>query len=911
MRNVCILLLLVFAVSLWGNEGIPFFRNYSSVEYGGHNRNFDVVSGKDGVTYFANFEGLLSYDNSTWRMIYTPGYSRITRLFIDSRGVLWVGGYHIIAKVITDKNGQNRLEPVVSDAGKSRIGEVQDIFEEKGRIYFHTNEKELYEIADNIVRKVFEPACENSDENNGYKNVISTMPTSNLKKMEINQSLLLRNGYRVLATQHDGLIVLDKGGGRLYSITEANGLCSNSIKRITEAENGCVWGVTDNGVFRVYIPSVFSHYTQDENLKGEVTTIQRCRQQLYIGTLQGLYAANGSTVARISSITQACWQLLLTADGKLYAATSNGVFEIEGSKAHQLTHGYALSLAGEVSGQLYVGEMDGIYKLSFQRKERIYEKIESFDKIIQLTWDRHDGLIAKNLIGDIYYKDKNNERFITKGSQPADNRLSCRWRTTEWRTDAEGKNIAAFSGEAKSRLSKRNECLASLKEKTIRTIFVESDSLIWLGGDFGAIKVDFNEKDAAFNHFPQVFIREVNKRIDTLRFGGDYLREISFRFSSDALPIHRNIEYQYLLEGYEDNWSAWTDIPEKRYTNLAYGTYAFKVRAKDSFGRYSTVKEKRFDIPWPFYLKWYSVVFYILLFASLVYGGIRWRLRKLVWEKENLEKIVASRTSELRHAQADLVRQEKMATVGKLTKGLIDRILNPLNYINNFSHLSSGLVGDLRENLRLVETSMNRENYEESMDVLDMMTSNLSKIEEHGRSTSRILKAMEEVLKERGKQTKRMDIVALCRQSLDLLGEYYKEDISRMQVSLQTNFLFEPMMIQGNEEQLGKTLMSLLNNGMYAISKKYGKQAYPPEISVSIKQEDGFVSICLRDNGIGIEEGIQEQIFDPFFTTKTTGEAAGVGLYLSKEIITSHNGNIQVHSCKDEYTEFIIKLPVE
>lgn len=907
MRNICILLLLVSAVSLTANEGIPFFRNYSSTEYGGHNRNFDVVSGKDGVIYFANFEGLLSFDNATWRMIYTPGYSRITRLLIDSNGVLWVGGYNIIAKVIKDENGQNLLEPIVSDAGKSRIGEVEDIFEEKGRVYFQTSEKERYEVIGKTVSKVVETACKNNDENN----VVSTIPTSHWEEMEINQSLRLRNGYRVLATQHDGLIVLDKGGGRLYSITEANGLCSNSIKRITEAENGCVWGVTDNGVFRVYIPSVFSHYTQDENLKGEVTTIQRCRQQLYIGTLQGLYVANGSTVARISSITQACWQLQLTADGKLYAATSNGVFEIEGSKAHQLTRGYALSLAAEASGQLYVGEMDGIYKLSFQRKERIYEKIESFDKITQLTWDDQDGLIAKNLIGDIYYKGKDSERFIAKGSQPADNRISCYWGTTEWRTDAEGKNIAAFSREAKNRLSGQNECLASLKEKTVRTIYAESDSLIWLGGDFGVIKVDFNEKDAAFNHLPQVFIRNVNERIDTLRFGGDYLREISFRFSSDASPIHRNIEYQYILEGYEDNWSAWTDVPEKMYTNLAYGNYTFKVRAKDSFGRLSTAKEYRFDIPWPFYLKWYSVIFYILLFASLVYGGIRWRLRKLVWEKENLERIVASRTSELRHAQADLVRQEKMATVGKLTKGLIDRILNPLNYINNFSHLSSGLVGDLRENLRLVETKMNRENYEESMDVLDMMTSNLSKIEEHGRNTSRILKAMEEVLKERGKQTKRMDIVALCCQSLDLLREYYKEDINRMQVSLQTNFPFEQMMIQGNEEQLGKTLMSLLNNGMYAITKKYGKQAYPPEISVSLKLEDGFVSIYLRDNGIGVEEGIQEQVFDPFFTTKTTGEAAGVGLYLSKEIITNHKGNIHMHSCKGEYTEFVINLPIE
>ena len=66
----------------------------------------------------------------------------------------------------------------------------------------------------------------------------------------------------------------------------------------------------------------------------------------------------------------------------------------------------------------------------------------------------------------------------------------------------------------------------------------------------------------------------------------------------------------------------------------------------------------------------------------------------------------------------------------------------------------------------------------------------------------------------------------------------------------------------------------------------------------------------IRDNGIGIEEKILDKIFDPFFTTKTTGEAAGVGLYLSREIIQNHGGEISVVSVKDEYTEFTITLPI-
>ncbi|MBO4827785.1 MAG: hypothetical protein J5506_11245 [Prevotella sp.] len=76
-----------------------------------------------------------------------------------------------------------------------------------------------------------------------------------------------------------------------------------------------------------------------------------------------------------------------------------------------------------------------------------------------------------------------------------------------------------------------------------------------------------------------------------------------------------------------------------------------------------------------------------------------------------------------------------------------------------------------------------------------------------------------------------------------------------------------------------------------------------------ISHQDNNIQISIWDNGIGIEETIIEKIFDPFFTTKTTGEAAGVGLYLSREIVQNHGGDIQVKSVKDEYSEFIVTLP--
>jgi signal transduction histidine kinase len=71
---------------------------------------------------------------------------------------------------------------------------------------------------------------------------------------------------------------------------------------------------------------------------------------------------------------------------------------------------------------------------------------------------------------------------------------------------------------------------------------------------------------------------------------------------------------------------------------------------------------------------------------------------------------------------------------------------------------------------------------------------------------------------------------------------------------------------------------------------------------------EGRYVVKIRDNGIGIEEKVIGKVFDPFFTTKTTDEGAGVGLYLSREIIQNHKGDISVASVKEEYTEFTITL---
>lgn len=318
----------------------------------------------------------------------------------------------------------------------------------------------------------------------------------------------------------------------------------------------------------------------------------------------------------------------------------------------------------------------------------------------------------------------------------------------------------------------------------------------------------------------------------------------------------------------------------------------------------------------------------IILIIAQVYKSV---LRRQLKQKEFLAKEVEERTQQIRSerdavqeesdklaaalrkladTQDELVRQEKMATVGQLTKGVVDRILNPLNYINNFANLTSGLTNDLRKNLESEREHIDKETYADSAELLDMMSSNLNKITDHGYNTVRIVKAMEELLKDRRGNTALTDINSLCRIEVDKIKRSYAKDIEEHQIRIGFERLTLSVMMDVNAEQLGNVLLSILKNAVYAVSRKAAKEAYSPEILFTMKIHKEKLQMTIRDNGTGIDDTIRDKIFAPFFTTKPTSEAAGVGLYLCREVIQNHRGTIEVDSKKGEYTEFLITLPI-
>ena len=919
MRKLIVSLIMMMTGmgSAWA-QGVPFFRNFTATEYKGHNMNFDIISGADGTIYVANFEGLLYYDNCVWHMIHTPGITRITAVFRDSKNVIWTGGYNYIGYLETNARGQLQLHSLKNT---SIQGEVDWIWEKEGTVFFLTSSNQIYRVTGESAK--VDPKA--------------TLPTSGFATLStlshVNQVQQLENGMQALATSGEGVIFINEKGERLFSINEDNGLCSNNVAHITYNKMGQLWGATDNGVFAISVPSLYSRFTQHEGLRSEVTSLDKLGHEIYAGTLSGLYKKKGKTFELIKEISHTCWQIAQQGDHML-VASMDGIFRVSpNGSVKQLTTSSVLSLFVEEDG-FYSGEMDGLY---FNTPDGKHEKLNNIEKVVKMLKDQSGHLWLQTIYGKIWKSNsKNNfvpftsekdiqevatlvvdngnvKPILANTNKPFPYPLFSYTDKTNmiWLTDNKGRDLYAFkNGQVDDHMS---QILEPFKDYTVRAMLQDGD-LLWMGGERGITVVDLSDEPILMKTKPQVLFRSIYLAGDSLLYGGygkqpDILSNLSsderhliFTYSLNFPTVIGKAQYRYRING--SKWSAWDEDVATELFNQPYGENTLEVQGRDAWGRVTEISKITFVYDYPLHMRWYMILLYIIVGALIIYALVQLRLRRLEKDKMRLENLVKERT-------AEVVRLEKIASVGKLTQGLIDRILNPLNYINNFSKLSQGLVKDVTANIEDEKDHMDEEIYEDTMDVLDMLKGNLEKVSEHGANTTRTLKAMEEMLKDRSGGMVKMDLNALMKQDQEMLMKYYEKDIATYHIKVAFNLPEASLMINGNADQLSKTVMSLLGNSVYAVIKKVGKHpaGYTPEIILTLSKQDNLVTIKIHDNGTGISENIIHKIFDPFFTTKTTAEASGVGLYLSKEIAQNHGGDIAVDSTKDEYTEFTIHIP--
>ncbi|WP_020599164.1 7TM diverse intracellular signaling domain-containing protein [Spirosoma panaciterrae] len=294
------------------------------------------------------------------------------------------------------------------------------------------------------------------------------------------------------------------------------------------------------------------------------------------------------------------------------------------------------------------------------------------------------------------------------------------------------------------------------------------------------------------------------------------------------------------------------------------------------------------------------------------------QLNQQLIERQNreLEEKVEQRTTQLqeslttlRATQSQLIQQEKLASLGELTAGIAHEIQNPLNFVNNFSEVSTELVDELKEGPFQKLPDTDKEYAEE---ILSDLTQNLQKITHHGGRASAIVKGMLEHSRIGTGEKQSTNLNAVAEEYLRLAYHGFKSKDKNFNCQLITGFATDLPTVSVVAQDIGRVLLNLYNNAFYAVSQRVmqAQSGYAPMVWVSTRKEPGRLLLCVRDNGTGISETIHDKIFQPFFTTKPTGDGTGLGLSLSYDIVTKgHGGSLTVESQEGEGTKFVIQLP--
>ncbi len=277
----------------------------------------------------------------------------------------------------------------------------------------------------------------------------------------------------------------------------------------------------------------------------------------------------------------------------------------------------------------------------------------------------------------------------------------------------------------------------------------------------------------------------------------------------------------------------------------------------------------------------------------------------LLLETQIVNQKIEAMLAELKSTQAQLIQQEKMASLGELTAGIAHEIQNPLNFVNNFSEVNKEMIAEMKEEI-------DHGNYEEVKLLANNIEDNEEKINHHGKRADAIVKGMLQHSRKNSGQKELTDINALADEYLRLSYHGLRAKDKSFNATIETDFDNSIGRINIVAQDIGRVLLNLFNNAFYAVNEQKNRNliSYQPIVSVSTKTINNKVEIKIQDNGNGIPQTVIDKIFQPFFTTKPTGEGTGLGLSLSYDIIKAHGGEIKVKSKEEEGTEFIIQLPV-
>ena len=275
--------------------------------------------------------------------------------------------------------------------------------------------------------------------------------------------------------------------------------------------------------------------------------------------------------------------------------------------------------------------------------------------------------------------------------------------------------------------------------------------------------------------------------------------------------------------------------------------------------------------------------------------------------------IIHQKNEEILRMNQQLIAQDQIALVGKMTSGIAHEIKNPLNFVNNFAEGSVEIITELEEYLTESYQKHTWSNHAAIFEILEELKQNAIDIQENGQRANKIVFDLMDRTNNKRKAFKKVNINELVEESMNLSLKSFKAEHPLFKLTVQKELCADGVTIPANSSSLSRVLINILNNACYALKQKQvvTDLEYHPALSIKTAAQSDGIHIKIRDNGLGIPATIKEKIFNPFFSTKPSGAGnTGLGLSISHDIIfNEHHGQIMVESEEGEYTEFRILIP--
>lgn len=249
-------------------------------------------------------------------------------------------------------------------------------------------------------------------------------------------------------------------------------------------------------------------------------------------------------------------------------------------------------------------------------------------------------------------------------------------------------------------------------------------------------------------------------------------------------------------------------------------------------------------------------------------------------ELQQTQQELQARISAQMEAEARLIQAAKLAAVGEMAAGVAHELNNPLTTVVGFTELADDLPLDspIRKDLDLVLQEARR-----ARSVVRRLLDFARQSE-----TSRVKADVNEIVD---------DVVMLTKHLM-----HTSHVVSEVRLGEGLPWVLV------DRNQIKQVVINLVNNGLYAMPQG-GRLVV--ETAEQIRYNNHWITLTVRDTGIGIPPENLQRIFEPFFTTRADSGGTGLGLSVTYGIVTDHAGMIEVESAIQQGSTFVVWLPLE